>query len=67
MSLVMCEEIPIVRDFIVEYTESFSFGIASDQTDPAILVSSPSVADVFIQDEPEGRLHTSIYVVLHIS
>ena len=47
--------ISIVRDFLVEYTESFNFHIASEQTDPAIIVGTPDLAVISIEDEEDGN------------
>ena len=49
-----CVDIFINRDFLVEYTESFSFNIDEDQDDDSVLVGFPDSAIVDILDEEEG-------------
>ena len=61
-----CVNIGIVRDFLVEYTESFNFLIDSEQTDPAIIVGTPDLAVISIEDEEDGNgpLHKSVCICL---
>lgn len=58
--MVECANITIERDFLVENQESFLFQILQAQTDPAVVVGTPSSATVTILDEPDGTCIESI-------
>ena len=51
---VECEDIIIIRDFILEDDETFTFAISPSQSDIAVNVGSPSSAVVTIVDDPAG-------------
>ena len=51
-----CVNITVIRDFLVEEDETFSFLISSDQTDEAVQVGTPSVSTVTILDEENGTV-----------
>ena len=55
-SLIQCVNISIVRDSVAEDTETFLFVIASNQSDPAVLVDDNAATSVIsILDEPGGK------------
>lgn len=55
--LTECVNISIIRDFLVEFDEMFSFNISPNQADPAVQVGSPDALSISILDEDGGKLH----------
>lgn len=50
-----CTNISIVRDFLVEEDETFSFAITSTQPDPSVEAGTPNISSITILDEDESK------------
>lgn len=54
---VECVNVSIVRDFLVEEDEMFSFAVSPNQFDGAVQVGTPNTSSITILDEDDGN-HT---------